>query len=292
MHPLPSLLTLPLLASPALGSFFFDYLKANIDNSTWAAALSAPNATGTYAMRGFNLSAPASSAFEIPGWTMTVRVAADRATLFQDPDENGRYFTGTSISVRAPDALLRDDQVLLPANGSAWRVRAYVADALPSQTNEQARDDDGSCGSFLSAACISEWQAAYVSAANGTLPLVPASCRGALGTASGMWASAGFVPLAAFNGTELFARAATSSAPDGDLSAYARATREVWPVMLVYYSDDTRREQARLTCVRAKNVTAGSAQPNGAASVMTGMKMPTALWMTVGAVGAMVFGGL
>ncbi|XXH06074.1 hypothetical protein Hte_012519 [Hypoxylon texense] len=297
MHPqlrhISSLLGLSLLTPPALGTFFFDYLRANIDPVTWDAALAAPNATGTYPMPGFNISGPFSDA-EIPGWTMSIRVSANRETHLNDADDKSRYFTGASISVRAPDALLRDNQVVLADDlqgGSSWKVRAYVVDAIKDKVDEKARDDDGSCASFLSAECIRDWQAAYVES-NDSVLISPDACTRDIGDGWGVWASLDYVPLTAFNGTELFARADTDDDDDDDDDdLYADAVQDIWPVMMVYSSTDadnvTRREQARLTCIRARNITEGSAQPDAAASTM-----PSTFWLTLGALGAAVFLGL
>lgn len=186
-----SLLALSLLTPPALCTFFYDYLRANIDPATWDAALSAPNATGTYPMPGFNISG-AFSDVEVPGWTMSVRVSTNRETRLRDPDGKSRYFTGTSISARAPDALLRDNQVVLSddlqGGGSSWKVRAYVVDAIRDRVDEEARDDDGSCTSFLSAECINDWQAAYVES-NDSVSISPDACTRDLGDGWGVWAS-------------------------------------------------------------------------------------------------------
>ncbi|KAI1772084.1 hypothetical protein F4818DRAFT_427592 [Hypoxylon cercidicola] len=292
---LPSLLALSLLTPPALGTFFFDYLRANIDSATWDAALSTPNATGTYPMPGFNISGAFSDA-EIPGWMMSIRVSTNRESHLQNRDDDSndsRYFTGTSISVRAPDALLRDNQVVLSEDlqgGSSWKVRAYVVDSIRDGVDEEARDDDGSCASFLSPACINDWQAAYV-ASDDSGPVEPEACTRDLGDGWGVWATLDYVPLSAFNGTELFARADTEEELDDNDELYADAVRDIWPVMMVYSSTDannvTRREQARLTCVRARNITDGSAQPDAAASTM-----PSTFWLALGALGTSVFLGL
>ncbi|KAI2604624.1 hypothetical protein GGR54DRAFT_621919 [Hypoxylon sp. NC1633] len=286
-HALRSLLPL-LLVSPTLGTFFNDGLRGNIDPAVWDAALAAPNATGTYAMRGFNVTGDF-SATEIPGWTMTARVATDRETHSgEDPAKAQRYFTGTSISVRAPDGLLRDDQVMLSSNGSRWKVRAYVIDGLRKEVIDKAQNDDGTCSSFLSAECITEWQDSYVKS-NGSLQDEPEKCNEELGGSWGVWASEDFVPLTAFNGTELFARAVTGHELNARGSWYEDAVRSIWPVMMVYFSTDaqnvTRNEQARLTCVRATNITPGSQQPKSSAAIT----LPSGLWMTLGTVAAAAF---
>lgn len=189
-HQLPSLLAISLLASPALGTFFYDYLRANIDSTTWDAALSTPNATGTYPMSGFNISG-AFSDFEIPGWTMSVRVSTNRQSNLQDSDDKSHYFTGTSISVKAPDTLIRDNQVVLSDDlqgGASWKVRAYVVDSLRDKVDEAAANDDGDCTSFLSVECINAWQNAYVES-NDSAPINPDACVRDLGDGWGVWAS-------------------------------------------------------------------------------------------------------
>ncbi|KAI1374263.1 hypothetical protein F4677DRAFT_174499 [Hypoxylon crocopeplum] len=294
---LRSIIALSLLTSPTLGTFFNDALKAHIDQGVWDAALSTPNATGTYSMVGFNISGPFSDT-EISGWTISIRVSTNRETHNPEPedsddddddDDDENYFTGTSISVRAPDALLRDNQVILSQdlqNETTWKVRAYVIDGLKDDVTEKAQSDDGSCTSFLSQQCIAEWQDYYVKT-NGSLSQEPGSCQQDLGRSWGVWATEDFIPLTAFNNTELFARAQTGEELDDDGDWYEKAVTDIWPVMMVYYSVDadnvTRNEQARLTCVRAKNITEGSVQPNAATTLFSA----PASWMTMmGTVGA------
>ncbi|KAI1077331.1 hypothetical protein F5B20DRAFT_592896, partial [Whalleya microplaca] len=213
------------------------------------------------------------------------RVSADRAA--QDPDADGRYFVGISISVRAPDALLLDGgAVVRAANQSDWRVRAYAVSGVGRTDDDDDADGDGDGDdddndsdededededderAELTRKAQDDDGSAYVETDDAATS-APHNCTRELHSWGAAWKTTEFVPLDAFNGTELYASALTSKDRGDDESLYARAVRQPWPVMLVYYSSSgntTKKEQARLTCVRARNIAEGSEQPGASAA--------------------------
>ncbi|KAI5920906.1 hypothetical protein F4810DRAFT_681048 [Camillea tinctor] len=244
-----------------------------INPSMWSTAMESPNATATYAIRGFNISGPYSEQ-EIPGWTMSIRVAADRETGWDDngADLSG-YFIATGISIRAPDALLSSSSttsgstnntvVKVAAGNPEWVVSAWPSIHLSENITAAAQDDDGSCRSFLSEQCIKDWQDQYVTSnTEYEYHAPPSSCNSTLREVIQLTnENNNTVPLQAFNGTELIGWSNTYDDLGRGVDKLAAATRRVWSVMMVYRQSGqhgTASVAARLACVRAKDIAQGS----------------------------------
>ncbi|KAI1636667.1 hypothetical protein F4809DRAFT_374989 [Biscogniauxia mediterranea] len=241
-----------------------------IDPSIWSAAMAAPNATATIPIRGFNISG-AYSEQEISGWSMSIRVAADRETGWDDDmgaDLSG-YFVATSISIQAPDALLSTDggggasssRTVKVAANPEWAVSAWPSIHLSENITAAAQNDDGSCLSFLPEQCIKDWQDEYVTSGP-EYHAPPSSCNSTLREVIQLTnENNNTVPLQMFNGTELIGWSNTYDDLDRRVDKLAAATRRVWSVMMVYRQSGqhgTASVAARLACIRAKDIAQGS----------------------------------
>ncbi|KAI0596915.1 hypothetical protein F4775DRAFT_584630 [Biscogniauxia sp. FL1348] len=239
-----------------------------IDPSRWSAAMAAPNATATIPIRGFNISG-AYSEQEISGWSMSIRVAADRETGWDDTgaDLSG-YFVATSISIQAPDALLSTEggggassRTVKVAANPEWAVSAWPSIHLSENITAAAQNDNGSCLSFLSEQCIKDWQDEYVTSGP-EYHAPPSSCNSTLREVIQLTnENNNTVPLQMFNGSELIGWSNTYDDLDRRVDKLAAATRRVWSVMMVYRQSGqhgTASVAARLACIRAKDIAQGS----------------------------------
>ncbi|CAJ2510636.1 Uu.00g062610.m01.CDS01 [Anthostomella pinea] len=275
-HLLASAVTL-CLARSALSASITDDQSPKINPSKWNAAISAPNATGAYPIRGFNISGPYSEE-ELPGWTMVVRVAVDRETGAAEDDEDHRtYFAGTSISIKAPDTLLETDGSVATVEVSQdpeWNVQVFPTVTLSGDILDDAQNDDGSCLSFLSEQCVKDWQDAYVSSDVGWAS-PPSSCNKTLqGTGPLRNNNNNTVPLSMFNGTKLISYSTTYSDLGHGPLQLQNAVRQIVPVMMVYRQsgqNGTASEAARLSCVRARDLAGGSKLATGVANTSTAL---------------------
>ncbi|KAI1492210.1 hypothetical protein F5X96DRAFT_627747 [Biscogniauxia mediterranea] len=254
-----------------------------IDPSIWSAAMAAPNATATVPIRGFNISG-AYSEQEISGWSMSIRVAADRETGWKDDDTgaadlSGGYFVATSISIQAPDALLllstdgggggasssSSSRTVKVAANPEWAVSAWPSIHLSENITAAAQNDDGSCLSFLPEQCIKDWQDEYVTSGP-EYHAPPSSCNSTLRDVIQLTnENHNTVPLQMFNGTELIGWSNTYDDLDRRVDKLAAATRRVWSVMMVYRQSGqhgTASVAARLACIRAKDIAQGSTSTN------------------------------
>ncbi|KAI1768170.1 hypothetical protein GGR53DRAFT_462694 [Hypoxylon sp. FL1150] len=135
------------------------------------------------------------------------RLTGTRTCQIRDNENN--YLTGTSISVKASDSLIRDNQCI-----GDWQT-AYVEsnDSVPVDPDYCNKDlDDG----WRVWASIDSYQTVDFSSID--------------------YPSNSDILLTVFDGTELFAWADTEENHDDGGELYADSVRDVWLVMTVYSS--------------------------------------------------------
>jgi hypothetical protein len=274
----------------------------------WQSPFKNPNATGTYAFEGYNVSEPSPANKTVDGWTATIRVA----NVTDDPDADIPY-PGIDISVKAPDGMKLPELNSSRTNSSSWHVcmSFWTPSRMKDGTTDDAQDDDGDCSSFLSEECIEAlkdealghtWNGERC----GTAPQLPRECdkyyiptNGPTQTGSRKSSFDSFfriilltldavgANLSSFGGSTLISQSMQTNGQSGmsQEEAYDRAVRGVWTVVFdwgrqtnfSYSKDDVM--QPTLLCMRAKNVTNGSEDPNaGARATVHG---PMALFITL-----------
>ncbi|WZH48954.1 uncharacterized protein QYS62_010140 [Fusarium acuminatum] len=228
----------------------------------WQSLFKNPNATGTYAFEGYDVSEPSPANKTVDGWTTTIRVA----NITDDPDADQPY-PGIDISVKAPDGMKLPELNSSQTNSSNWHVcmSFWTLGQMEDRTTDDVQDDDGDCSSFLSEECIE----ALKDEAIGHFWNVGAN-------------------LSLFDGSTLISQKVNTKKGQVGMSqedAYNRAVRGVWTVMIdwgrqtnfSYSKDDVM--QPTLLCMRARNITNGSEDPNaGARATVHG---PMALFITL-----------
>ncbi|KAI1495454.1 hypothetical protein F5X99DRAFT_403497 [Biscogniauxia marginata] len=243
-----------------------------IDSSCWNAAISTPNATGTYPIHGFNISG-AYSEEEVPGWSISIRVSADHETGWDDTgaDLSG-YFVATSISIQAPDSLLDTNEIVRTvkvAENPEWAVSVWPSIHLSEDITESSQNDNGSCLSFLPQQCIKDWQDEYVTMDTGN-HAPPSSCNSTLREVIQLTnENNNTVSLQTFNGTELVGWSNTYDDQNRGADELRAAMRRIWSVMMVYRQSGqsgTASVAARLACIRARDVADGNHTTTSASS--------------------------
>ncbi|KAK8859805.1 hypothetical protein PGQ11_010539 [Apiospora arundinis] len=228
---------------------------------TWRSHLAHPDAVGEYPVRGFDISKEwpdiqkegAGSIHEVSGWKLAVNVS--RSIPASEVQNNGtslgaaRFpnatapssFTGTSISLKGPDAVVQsifgDDtkaHITKVEHATTWKVCVTVAtDYNGDKKNASGTYNYGrgvGCDG-LSAQCIAEFEQAYAEhfAATqdcaGHPPPTPASCGGALDAASLRTIQ---YPLDSVNGTELYVTASDAHAVPRNMSMPSSAMSKTW----------------------------------------------------------------
>lgn len=146
--PLMALASLAVASNTNLG-IFTSPNKMSIEE--WQSRFKNPNATGTYAFEGYNVSEPSPANKTVDGWTATIRVA----NITDDPDADQPY-PGIDISVKAPDGMKLPELNSSQTNSSNWHVcmSFWTISRMEDRTTDDAQDDDGDCSSFLSEECI------------------------------------------------------------------------------------------------------------------------------------------
>lgn len=157
------------------------------DQKTWEKYLAQPNATGNFSLQGYNISQVFPSE-QIDGWKLSVNVTSgipDSQTLGNS--SNGKVYTGTSIFLQAPQALLSaENSSTTLAEETTWKICVTVMANGPEEDTSTA--DNGTCGS-LSAQCITDFQNAYAEKFAKDqdcyrLPATPSSCGDSLSAAN------------------------------------------------------------------------------------------------------------
>ena len=152
-----TLLTGALLLRHALGALESEIGdgRKQISDKGWASASSSPNATGSAALSGYNISQewPGES---ISGWSLDIKVMADVPSKNVDD----KFYTGVTFSLSAPDELqtkLDNGSTILQldnSTNSTWAVCMTIITYLPEETIKDGYDDDGSCYAMLGEKCV------------------------------------------------------------------------------------------------------------------------------------------
>ncbi|KAM0433045.1 hypothetical protein ACHAQK_009407 [Fusarium lateritium] len=256
----------------------------------WQSLFENSNATGTYAFEGYNVSEPSPANKTVDGWTATIRVV----NITDDPEADLPY-PGIDISVKAPEGMKLPELNSSRTNSSNWHVcmSFWTPSRMKDETTDDAQDDDGDCSSFLSEECIEALKTealghTWNGERCGTAPQLPRECdkyyipvngptqTGSLGT-----------NLSYFDGSTLISQSMQTNGQEGmsQEEAYDRAVRGVWTVMLdwgrqtnfSYSKDDVM--QPTLLCMRTRNITDGSQDPNAGARLT--VHGPMALFITL-----------
>ncbi|KAM0356031.1 hypothetical protein ACHAPU_000424 [Fusarium lateritium] len=304
------LLSLKALAALAVASYGGLGTAETLDTEEWQSLFKNPNATGTYTFKGYNVSEPSPANKTVDGWSATIQVA----NITDDP-RGGAPYPGIDISVKAPEGMelpaLNDSR----SNSSNWHVCVsyWKPDRFGDGTTDDAQDDDGDCSSFMSEECTDALRnAAFEYRWDGEgcshLPSVPESCKkyysgkspGVYGQGrksnlttsisshvTNLTVNAAGANLSVFDGSTLIREDSRRSGQDAmsQEDAYDYAVRGVWTVLINWgrqsnfsYSE-TDVMQPTLLCLRPRNITNGSEDPNaGTRTVVYG---PMALFTTL-----------
>ena len=129
--------------------------QSEISDKGWESASSSPNATGSAALSGFNVSQEWPGE-PIKGWSLDINVLAD----VPSKDKDDEFYTGVTFSLSAPDELqtkLDNGSTVLQVdnpNNSSWAVCMTIITFLTEESLEDGYDDDGSCHATLGDKCV------------------------------------------------------------------------------------------------------------------------------------------
>ncbi|KAI0403366.1 hypothetical protein F4802DRAFT_571930 [Xylaria palmicola] len=230
------------------------------DRDSWEANLARPNATGSNAIVGFDLSRQWPSA-QVDGWHLSINVTSDISDLqaMNPSNATGKSFTGTSIFLQAPDNLRTafDDENAL--DETTWKICVVVIPDAP-QDNATAAGD-GDCA-VLSPQCVDDLQQAYKDKfprnqdCYGTPPPTPASCGDGINTGA---FNVQQLPLDSIAGREVFVTASDAHDPDDERS-WDEARQKTWPVLTIWGwnaradAPDDASPTVQLSCISARDV--------------------------------------
>ncbi|KAF4988626.1 hypothetical protein FGRMN_9660 [Fusarium graminum] len=292
-------LSLRALASLAVASYGGLGTAETLGNEEWQALFKNPNATGTYNFKGYNVSEPSPANKTIDGWSATIQVA----NVTDDP-RGGAPYPGIDISVQAPKGMKLPALNGSQTNSSNWHVCVsyWKPGKFGDGTTDDAQNDDGDCSSFLSEECTEALRnAAFEYRWDGKgcshLPSVPEPCaKYYSGKSPGTFGNDGKsnltssllshitdlvtnvvgANLSVFDGSSLISEDTLTSGQDAmsQEDAYDYAVRGVWTVLInwgrqsnfVYSRDDVM--QPTLLCLRPRNITNGSEDPNAGTRVV------------------------
>ncbi|KAI6775454.1 hypothetical protein HG530_002212 [Fusarium avenaceum] len=286
--PLMALASLAVASNTNLG-IFTSPNKMSIEE--WQSRFKNPNATGTYAFEGYNVSEPSPANKTVDGWTATIRVA----NITDDPDADQPY-PGIDISVKAPDGMKLPELNSSQTNSSNWHVcmSFWTISRMEDRTTDDAQDDDGDCSSFLSEECIEALKDAGIGHSwngrrCGNAPRLPRECGDYyINTSRPPETGSLGANLSLFDGSTLISQQVHTNEGQVGMSqkdVYNGAVRGVWTVMIgwgrqtkfVYSKDDVM--QPTLLCLRARNITNGSEDPNAGVRVI--VHGPVALFISL-----------
>ncbi|KAL6917768.1 hypothetical protein ACHAPO_000425 [Fusarium lateritium] len=267
-------LSLTALASSAFafsGGYGVGGAFGNMTTNEWQARFEDANATGTYYFDAYNVSESFPPNKTTSGWSATIRVA----NITDDPDPESIPYPGTDISIKAPDGMK-----LPESNSTGWQACAtfWPPNLLTSGATGDAQHDDGDCSSFLSEECIEAIKALannYIGDGGRctNTASVPSSCEkwyGGSGPTIGSGSIGNFSRR--FNGNTLFSERpqliGSSEYTKTEEEAYEEAIRGVWTVIINWgrsssfsYSPGDAL-QPTVLCLRTRNITEGSEDPN------------------------------
>ncbi|KAH7265261.1 uncharacterized protein BKA55DRAFT_685732 [Fusarium redolens] len=246
----------------------------NMSEQEWQSAFEKPNATGTYKFEAYNVSERFPPNKTVDGWRATIRVA----NITDDPEDDTPY-PGIDISVQAPEGMRVPTLNSSRTNSSDWYV--CVAFWGPSRLKDGATDDaqhdDGDCSSFLDEDCLKALNAEaagyYWNGEECTmLPHMPVKCEKYYKDYGPTYGGAPGANLSQFEkGKTLISQRPQTVGRYNAMTqeeAYDYAVRGVWTVMInwgrrdpdTYSLDDVL--QPSLLCLRTRNITRGSEDPN------------------------------
>ncbi|KAF5020012.1 hypothetical protein F66182_7948 [Fusarium sp. NRRL 66182] len=244
----------------------------------WESFFSQPNATGSYAFDGYNISGPYPPTGTLSGWEATIQIA-------NVSGEDGGSYLGTSIGIKAPRDLELPTANSSRSNESDWHICVAFWDPLDFKEGvvDDGQDDDGSCSSFLSEECIQAIQRRadqFLRWDNrtqgcGDARTVPRECED-------YYSERGIENSSSFgtNLTVLDGRPLMSGRPDtgprgpaNEDESYEKAVRGIWTVMINWSGSDPESSGtdeddmpgSSVLCLRARNITQGSDEPNAGA---------------------------
>lgn len=264
----------------------------NMSEQAWQSAFENPNATGTYKFEAYNVSERFPPNKTVDGWTATIRVA----NITDDPGDDTPY-PGIDISVQAPEGMRVPTLNSSRTNSSDWHVciAFWGPSRLKDEATDDAQHDDGDCSSFLDEDCLEALNAEaagyYWNGEKCTmLPHMPVKCekyykdygptyggvrKYSFTTCSSkrtLTRDVAGANLSQFeSGKTLISQRPQTAGKYNAMTqeeAYDYAVRGVWTVMInwgrrdpdSYSLDDVL--QPSLLCLRTRNITGGSEDPN------------------------------
>ncbi|KAF4448204.1 hypothetical protein F53441_8365 [Fusarium austroafricanum] len=263
----------------------------NMTEQAWQSAFKNPNATGTYTFTAYNVSERFPPNKTVDGWTATIQVA----NITDDPDDDTPY-PGIDIGVQAPDGMRVPALNSSRTNSSNWHVciALWTPERLKDGTLNDAQHDDGDCRSFLDEDCIKALKSigsGYYGNEDGCMapPQMPLTCEKHFVDHGPTYGYGMGGNLSRFKE----GRTMISERPDmtsrynamTEDEAYDYAVRGVWTVLINWGRRDAKSWdsgdvlQPTLLCLRARNITEGSEDPN--AGVRTTVYGPMALFMAL-----------
>lgn len=256
----------------------------DVPKSEFEALINKPNATGTFPLSGPNISTPYFETNTIHGWSLSISVRADmplkNSTLGSQYLD--KVYTGGKITLNAPEALLNssDSATKNLSVNNDWQV-CLIHWGLDNQPyNNKLREDDGTCTSVLSTQCIKDMEGEtirrYQSSAHCFCPSITdvSSCAD---DSTEAWRTTCYATT--FNSTllrtwtngqhEVHSYGAWNASDPGDIAAYNNIGSVAWPVIIVFAKQENVTGEglvnntAKMSCIRAKEATAGSNIPTG-----------------------------
>ncbi|KAF5023500.1 hypothetical protein F66182_4451 [Fusarium sp. NRRL 66182] len=267
---------------------------ANVSEEERQSFFKNPNATGTYTFEAYDVSERFPPNETVGGWKATIQVA----NITGDPEADKPYL-GIGISFQAPEGMELPTTNGSSTNSSSnyGVCMAYWGPSLLGDgALDDAQDDDGDCTSFLSDECIEAFKAQgagyyWDGETCASLPNIPEACDdsysgsggtyGVRGKSNNSWLFGRYEMLTLgtvganlsenFNDSILVSRRSSIDDEESVMTqeeAYKNAVRGVWTVLInwgvhdrtTYSPNDVL--QPSLLCLRAKNVTRGSEDPN------------------------------
>ncbi|EON95792.1 hypothetical protein UCRPA7_8721 [Phaeoacremonium minimum UCRPA7] len=245
--------------------------------------LSPPNATGSYAITGFDLSQPYDAAkSNEKGWSLDIAVATNR--VVDDVTNNETRGNPTYLSLKSPENAFESADF-----DSGWTICGNFWDIDDNDLQASFLEDNGTCTSVLSDECIADIEQKAVNFTNdGTCPShieidtkkcpdfgISNAVSRFTGSVAGDLEDSLNNQTSAAGSVMLYSVLFPYSHPANTTetsAVYDEVMQKTWPSVVTFYYDDGNGVKAFPTvrCLRAKDLAAGSQQPTpleGAAAV-------------------------
>ena len=261
--------------------------------------LSPPNATGSYAITGFDLSQPYDAAkSNEKGWSLDIAVATNR--VVDDVTNNETRGNPTYLSLKSPENAFESADF-----DSGWTICGNFWDIDDNDLQASFLEDNGTCTSVLSDECIADIEQKAVNFTNdGTCPshieidtkkcpdfgisnavcesessalclilrllheykLIHISTARFTGSVAGDLEDSLNNQTSAAGSVMLYSVLFPYSHPANTTetsAVYDEVMQKTWPSVVTFYYDDGNGVKAFPTvrCLRAKDLAAGSQQP-------------------------------